>query len=129
MDTLRGLVWLALILLRMAAWVVRGTFHLVGRVQGRRKAQGTARWATRWEQWWYGAIRGDGVVLGRGAFGRLLRFSSDGMVMVFAAMGAGKGLGVVIPSLLTYRGSMVVTDPKGVGTRAVPNRTLRPNGW
>ena len=35
------------------------------------------------------------------------------MVMVFAAMGAGKGLGVVIPSLLTYRGSMVVTDPKG----------------
>lgn len=35
------------------------------------------------------------------------------MVMVFAAMGSGKGLGVVIPSLLTYRGSMVVTDPKG----------------
>lgn len=79
----------------------------------RRKAHGSARWARRWEQWWHGAIRGEGVLLGRGALGRFLRFSSDGMVMVFAAMGAGKGLGVVIPSLLTYRGSMVVTDPKG----------------
>jgi type IV secretion system protein VirD4 len=58
-------------------------------------------------------VRGEGILLGRGAFGRLLRFSSDGMVMVFAATGAGKGLGVVIPSLLTYRGSMAVTDPKG----------------
>ncbi|MER9586499.1 type IV secretory system conjugative DNA transfer family protein [Mesorhizobium sp. M0276] len=60
-----------------------------------------------------GAVRGQGVILGRGAFGRLLRFSQDGMIMVFATMGAGKGLGVVIPNLLSYRGSMVVTDPKG----------------
>lgn len=91
-------------------WVIAFFWSFRGR--GRR-THGSARWARRWEQLWYGAIRGEGVILGQGAFGRLIRFSTDGLVMVFAATGAGKGLGVVIPSLLTYRGSMVVTDPKG----------------
>lgn len=117
MDVLAGFLWLISTLLQGIWWVVRMVLTLPLRLvrvsRNRRKAQGTARWARRWEQWWYGAVRGEGILLGRGAFRRLLRFSSDGMVMVFAAMGAGKGLGVVIPSLLTYRGSMVVTDPKG----------------
>lgn len=117
MDILNGFFWLISALLSGLWWLARGLLTLPLRLAGfggsRRKAQGSARWSTRWEQWWYGAIRGEGVLLGRGAWGRLVRFSSDGMVMVFAAMGAGKGLGVVIPTLLTYRGSMVVTDPKG----------------
>lgn len=110
-----------LLFLAKLTWMVLTLpFKLVGwgyrrHRQGNRKGgtHGSSRWARRWEQWWYGAIRGDGIILGRGAFRRLLRFSTDGLVMVFAATGAGKGLGVVIPSLLTYRGSMVVTDPKG----------------
>lgn len=117
MDVLNGFFWLISTALYSAVWLVRFVLTLPLRLvradRNRRKAHGSARWAHRWEQWWHGAVRGEGVLLGRGAFGRLLRFSSDGMVMVFAAMGAGKGLGVVIPSLLTYRGSMVVTDPKG----------------
>jgi type IV secretion system protein VirD4 len=117
MDVLTGflrLLWFLLRYLWLGLWFVLSLpFRLGGWLRRRRKAHGSARWARRWEQWWYRAIRGDGVPLGRGAFRRLLRFSSDGMVMVFAAMGAGKGLGVVIPSLLSYRGSMVVTDPKG----------------
>lgn len=88
-------------------------FRLRKHLKGQRSAHGSSRWATRWEQLRKGAIRGEGVILGRGAFGRLIRFSTDGLVMVFASTGAGKGLGVVIPSLLTYKGSMVVTDPKG----------------
>lgn len=117
MDVFAGLLWLISAVLQGTWWLVRMVLSLPLRLlkasRNLRKAQGSARWAHRWEQWWYGAVRGEGVVLGRGAFGRLLRFSSDGMVMVFAAMGAGKGLGVVIPTLLTYRGSMIVTDPKG----------------
>ncbi|MBB4067369.1 type IV secretory system conjugative DNA transfer family protein [Gellertiella hungarica] len=116
MDVLEGFFRLVSLVLWGARWLLLVPFRfirLVSRERRKRKAQGSARWAHRWEQWWHGAVRGEGVLLGRGAFGRLLRFSSDGMVMVFAAMGAGKGLGVVIPSLLTYRGSMVVTDPKG----------------
>lgn len=116
MDVLEGFFRLVSLVLWCARWLLLAPFRFirwVSRERRKRKAQGSARWAHRWEQWWYGAVRGEGILLGRGAFGRLLRFSSDGMVMVFAAMGAGKGLGVVIPSLLTYRGSMVVTDPKG----------------
>lgn len=117
MDVIRGLFILITIVLRwffiVLLWVLRRLFRLSRRNRRKGGAHGSARWATRWEQWRNGAISGDGVVLGRGAFGRLLRFSTDGLVMVFAATGAGKGIGVVIPSLLTYRGSMVVTDPKG----------------
>ena len=116
MDVLEGFFRLVSLVLWCARWLLFAPFRFIrwlARERRKRKAQGSARWAHRWEQWWYGAVRGEGILLGRGAFGRLLRFSSDGMVMVFAAMGAGKGLGVVIPSLLTYRGSMVATDPKG----------------
>lgn len=94
-------------------WLLRAPFRLGRTMRRKGGTHGSARWSTRFEQWWHGAVRGEGVILGRGAFGRLVRFSKDGMVMVFATMGAGKGIGVVIPSLLTYRGSMVVTDPKG----------------
>lgn len=42
-----------------------------------------------------------------------MRFNKDGMVAVFAPMGAGKGVGIVIPNLLDYRGSILCTDIKG----------------
>ncbi|WP_132665670.1 MULTISPECIES: hypothetical protein [unclassified Rhizobium] len=61
------------------------------RVTRKGGSHGSARWASRWQQWRGGAITGEGVILGRGAFRRLLRFSTDGMVMVFAAMGVGQG--------------------------------------
>ncbi|TBG92657.1 type IV secretory system conjugative DNA transfer family protein [Rhizobium leguminosarum] len=111
--TFAGPWYLLVALCKLAWWLVRQPFRLLRFMRSRRGAHGSARWARRWEQWRKGAISGEGVILGRGAFRRLLRFSTDGLVMVFAATGAGKGLGVVIPSLLTYRGSMVVTDPKG----------------
>lgn len=76
-------------------------------------ALGTARWATAWEKIKGGVYRGKGPIVGQGAFGRLMRFSRDGIVHVFATQGAGKGLGIVIPTLLDYPGSMVVTDVKG----------------
>ena len=97
MDVLSGFFWLVSAALYSAVWLVRFVLTLPLRLvrvgRNRRKAHGSARWAHRWEQWWHGAVRGEGVILGRGALRRLLRFSSDGMVMVFAAMGAGKGLG------------------------------------
>jgi len=36
-----------------------------------------------------------------------------GHVMTFAPTGAGKGIGAVIPTLLTYPGPVIVVDPKG----------------
>lgn len=80
------------------------------RAQG---ALGTARWASRWELFKAGVYRGKGPIIGRSRFGRLMRFPRDGVVHVFGSPGAGKGLGIVVPTLLDYPGSMVVTDIKG----------------
>ncbi|MDD1532705.1 hypothetical protein DCM78_25055 [Bradyrhizobium sp. WBOS04] len=75
-------------------------------------ALGSARFASGWELLWSGVRRGSGPIVGRK--GRsFLRFNKDGMIAVFAPMGAGKGVGIVIPNLLDYRGSIVCTDIKG----------------
>ena len=34
-------------------------------------------------------------------------------MLVYAPMGSGKGVGIVVPNLLDYPGSIVCTDPKG----------------
>lgn len=37
----------------------------------------------------------------------------EGHLMTFAPTGAGKGVNVIMPTLLSYRGSVLVIDPKG----------------
>lgn len=74
-----------------------------------------------------------GIVLGRmpGAFGwpRILRDHSDRHLLVLGATRSGKGVGVVVPTLLDgWRHSAVVWDPKGElhaqTARARPGRVL-----
>ncbi|PYO40429.1 MAG: conjugal transfer protein TraG [Gemmatimonadetes bacterium] len=64
--------------------------------------------------WGDGAnLRGEqGLLLGRERQ-RLLRFSGEGHVLTVAPTRAGKGVSAVIPNLLDYPGSVLVTDPKG----------------
>ncbi|HWZ59046.1 MAG TPA: type IV secretory system conjugative DNA transfer family protein [Gemmatimonadaceae bacterium] len=75
-------------------------------------SHGTAMWGEPWE-----LVRVDGVLLGRapgrGGRGALLRENGDGHLLSLAPSRAGKGIGVVVPNLLSYPGSIVVTDPKG----------------
>lgn len=40
-------------------------------------------------------------------------YQGDGHAMTVAPTGAGKGVGALIPNLLTYPGSIIVVDPKG----------------
>ncbi|WLB57444.1 type IV secretory system conjugative DNA transfer family protein [Bradyrhizobium japonicum] len=107
-------VWLtARVSFRLIAWVLK-IVHTLHRWGGFNPggALGSARFASRWELLWSGVRRGNGPIVGRK--GRsFLRFNKDGMITVFAPMGAGKGVGVVIPNLLEYRGSIVCTDIKG----------------
>src|SRR5262249_47199105 len=42
-----------------------------------------------------------------------LLYGGDGHLMTIAPTGAGKGVGVIIPTLLTFTGSAIVTDIKG----------------
>ena len=73
---------------------------------------GSARWATAEEARAAGLLGADGVVLGR-LTGRYLRHDGPEHVLCFAPTRSGKGVGLVVPTLLTWPGSAVVHDIKG----------------
>lgn len=74
---------------------------------------GAARWLLDREAAASGLLGPQGLIVGK-LGRRLLRFADvEGSVVVFAPQGAGKGVGVVVPNLLTYPGSVICTDPKG----------------
>jgi type IV secretion system protein VirD4 len=91
---------------------------------------GSARWATRTEIARAGLLDGRGVMLGR--LGRdYLRHGGPEHVMAFAPTRSGKGVGLVVPTLLSWTESAVVHDIKGenwdltAGWRATFSRVLR----
>ncbi|AZO68042.1 conjugal transfer protein TraG [Mesorhizobium sp. M6A.T.Cr.TU.016.01.1.1] len=73
---------------------------------------GSARWATRDEIRVDGMIGPDGVVLGK-LDHDYLRHDGPEHVLCFAPTRSGKGVGLVVPSLLTWPGSAIVHDIKG----------------
>ncbi|MBB3890593.1 type IV secretion system protein VirD4 [Phenylobacterium haematophilum] len=73
---------------------------------------GSARWATEREARRAGLLGDDGVVLGK--FGpRYLRHDGPEHILCFAPTRSGKGVGLVVPSLLTWPESCIVHDIKG----------------
>ncbi|KFL24788.1 conjugal transfer protein TraG [Devosia sp. 17-2-E-8] len=90
---------------------------------------GSARWAEKEEVKAAGLLDPDGVVLGR--YDRdYLRHDGPEHVLCFAPTRSGKGVGLVVPSLLTWPGSAIVHDIKGenwtltAGFRARHGRVL-----
>ncbi len=90
---------------------------------------GSARWASPKEISWAGLHRDAGVMLGQ--FGRrYLRHDGPEHVMAFAPTRSGKGVGLVVPTLLSWTGSAVIHDIKGenwkvtAGWRALFSHTL-----
>lgn len=57
-------------------------------------------------------LRPDGLIVGRSRKG-LLRAELPGHFLTIAPTRSGKGVGSIVPNLLTYPGSAVVLDPKG----------------
>ncbi|MBV9840624.1 MAG: conjugal transfer protein TraG [Sphingomonadaceae bacterium] len=91
---------------------------------------GSARWATEKEVRRAGLLGKDGTVLGR--LGRdYVRHDGPEHVLCFAPTRSGKGVGLVIPTLLTWAGSVIVHDIKGenhtitAGWRSRFSRVLR----
>jgi type IV secretion system protein VirD4 len=73
---------------------------------------GSARWASHIEIRAAGLAAPDGVVLGR--FEQdYLRHDGPEHVLCFAPTRSGKGVGLVVPTLLTWPGSCIVHDIKG----------------
>ena len=73
---------------------------------------GSARWATEKEVRDAGLLAPDGVVLGWFTQ-RYLRHDGPEHVLCFAPTRSGKGVGLVVPTLLTWPGSAIVHDIKG----------------
>lgn len=76
------------------------------------KTFGSARWAERDEIVNVGLLGDDGVVLGRYEH-EYLRHDGAEHVLCFAPTRSGKGVGLVVPTLLTWPGSAIVHDIKG----------------
>jgi type IV secretion system protein VirD4 len=91
---------------------------------------GSARWARPLDMRRAGLLGSDGVVLGR-LGGRYLRHDGPEHVLCFAPTRSGKGVGLVVPTLLTWPGSALVHDIKGenwkltAGWRSGFGRVLR----
>ncbi|HXQ05414.1 MAG TPA: conjugal transfer protein TraG [Bradyrhizobium sp.] len=73
---------------------------------------GSARWASNEEIRAAGLLGPDGVILGCHA-GHYLRHDGPEHVLCFAPTRSGKGVGLVVPTLLTWPGSCIVHDIKG----------------
>lgn len=73
---------------------------------------GTARWATRREAKRAGLLEGRGVVLGQLPNGQYLQHDGPEHVISIAPTRSGKGVGQIIPTLLTWPESVVVHDFK-----------------
>jgi type IV secretion system protein VirD4 len=96
----------ALSSLGLALLVVIGFFRNL-----RPPLHGAARWASEAELAREGLRAKQGILLGR-AGGRPLVFGGPEHVMLYAPTRTGKGVGVVIPNLLTWPDSVVVLDVK-----------------
>lgn len=95
----------------LSAFGLAGTIAL-GLVRNLRPPlHGAARWASEAELVREGLRAKQGIVLGRKG-GRLLVFGGPEHVMLYAPTRTGKGVGVVIPNLLTWPDSVVVLDIK-----------------
>jgi type IV secretion system protein VirD4 len=73
---------------------------------------GSARWAARGEVSAAGLLGPNGVMLGR-LGPDYLRHDGPEHVLCFAPTRSGKGVGLVVPTLLTWPGSAIVHDIKG----------------
>ena len=73
---------------------------------------GSARWASEREIRAAGLLGDRGVFLGR-LGGSYLRHDGPEHVMAFAPTRSGKGVGLVVPTLLSWTGSAVIHDIKG----------------
>jgi len=113
----------------IAAAVAIGMSVWRAREASRIETYGSARWADTHEVKAAGLLSPDGVVLGRYDHD-YLRHDGPEHVLCFAPTRSGKGVGLVVPSLLTWPGSAIVHDIKGenwqltAGFRARHGRVL-----
>ncbi|MDB5580653.1 MAG: conjugal transfer protein TraG [Bradyrhizobium sp.] len=79
-------------------------------------AHGTARFSRRRET--RRTLGGkDGLIVGRSRKGWLMRYAGPAHLLTIAPTRSGKGVGAIIPNLLTAERSVLCVDPKGENAR------------
>lgn len=134
MDQLRGIVGWFIILLLVLVWNLspgHGVFWLlligvialwlaivVMKTVFKRPdtTLGSARFGSRRDLKGLAANGGD-LLIGRGQNGKLLRYDGPAHLLTIAPTRSGKGVGTIIPNLLTANRSVVCIDPKGENAR------------
>jgi type IV secretion system protein VirD4 len=102
----------ALVLLFLLAVAI--AVHIARRWRPSQTAFGSACWASDQALKAAGMFGETGLILGRTKRGKLIRAVNYCHVLLVGATGAGKGVSVIIPNLLSYyRGSIVCFDTKG----------------
>lgn len=89
-----------------------------------RDEHGSARFMTPREtdQWTEANNKPAGLLLGRDTKSRDVRYAGEAHLITVAPNRSGKGVGAIIPNLLTYSGSVLVVDPKGENARVAARR-------
>ncbi len=108
----------------VAGWIAGGVGGLTFRLVAPRK-----RVTARFARWWEVLMlrRRDGMAFGHYG-GAPLRLITDKHVLIMASTRSGKGVSLIIPHLLAYRGSAFILDPKGENARATGRQRARLNG-
>ncbi|UAL10212.1 IncP-type conjugal transfer protein TraG [Caulobacter segnis] len=96
----------------LSAAVAIGMSVARAKERGQADTFGSARWASDREIRRVGLLKDDGVILGR-YDEAYLRHAGPEHVLCFAPTRSGKGVGLVVPTLLTWPGSTIVHDIKG----------------
>jgi type IV secretion system protein VirD4 len=105
-----NLTIVGLLVLAFGAWATFRVRRWIRRHVTQPTSQGSARWgSSRHLESPLGYIVGRGT----GRHAPLLRYDGDAHLLTLAPTGAGKGVSCVIPTLLSYSGSILVIDPKG----------------
>ncbi|SDQ36831.1 type IV secretory system conjugative DNA transfer family protein [Pseudovibrio sp. Tun.PSC04-5.I4] len=111
--------FIAMILVMIAGRIVmeKATSSTISGNRDSKSLHGTARFAERKEVEKMGLLRGKGVIVGgfeeKNGSTSVLRHNGPEHVFAFAPTRSGKGVGVVVPTLLTWPGSTIVLDIKG----------------
>lgn len=112
-----GFVSMILVMVVGRILMERATSSTVSGEHESQSLHGSARFASQDEIQKMGLLRGKGVVVGgmedklKGT--TMLRHDGPEHVLAFAPTRSGKGIGVVLPTLLTWPGSTIVLDIKG----------------
>ncbi len=108
-----GVFWL-LVIGGFALWIGIATLKIM--LTRPDTTLGSARFGSRADVNVLAKNKGD-LLIGRDTFGRMLRYDGPAHLITIAPTRSGKGVGTIIPNLLTANRSVVCIDPKGENAR------------